>query len=180
MNAIDLIKQDHRHVEGLFERFEQSNDEDGKRELVEEMIHELSIHAAIEEEVFYPSVREALPTGDQLVQESLHEHQEAKQLLSDLDGMDADDPNFDAKVTDLIQDVRHHVEEEENEILPGLQQRLDAQLLEDMGNELADAKGRAPTRPHPKAPDTPPANKVTGPAAALVDRIRDRIQDRPG
>lgn len=178
MNAIELIKQDHREVERLFEAFEQSDDSEQKREIVDQVIHELSVHAAIEEQIFYPSVREALAAGDSLVDESLHEHGEAKQLLNELDGMAPDHPSFDPTMTELIRDVRHHVEEEENEILPGLEQRLDQQLLDDMGNELEQAKGRAPTRPHPMAPDTPPANKLTGPAAGLVDRIRDAVQDR--
>lgn len=179
MDAIDLIEQDHRHVDSLFERFEQTDDQDTKRELVNQMVHELSVHAAIEEEIFYPAVREALPEGDGLVNESLHEHQEAKELLNDLDGMEPDHPTFDPTVSRLIQEVRHHVEEEETEILPALRDRLDPELLGEMGQELESAKGRAPTRPHPAAPDSPPANKLTGPAAGLVDRIRDRVQDRP-
>lgn len=179
MNAIDLIKQDHREVEQLFGRYEAGPSPDERREIVEQVIHDLSVHAGIEEMIFYPSVREALPQGDGLVDESLHEHQEAKELLARLDDMDGDDPALDTTMRELMNEIRHHVQEEETEILPALQQRLDTDLLEQMGREMEDAKSRAPTRPHPMAPNTPPANKVAGPGAAIVDRIRDTLQDRP-
>lgn len=179
MNAIDLIIQDHREVDNMYEQFQRSQDSEQKRDLVNQMIHELSVHAAVEEEIFYPMVRNELPQGDSLADEALHEHGEIKQILHDLDGMDTDDSGLDAMVGNLIQEVRHHVEEEETDILPPIRERLDGQRLEEIGDELEQAKGRAPTRPHPNAPDTPPGNKILGPAAAIVDRVRDRAQDRP-
>jgi hemerythrin superfamily protein len=100
MNGIDLIKQDHRTEEQLFQRLEST--EPGqtgrRRELIEVVIRELSIHAAIEETVLYPEISEAVPGGKELVEEGLEEHQEAKEALNELDGMDPDDPAFEPKV----------------------------------------------------------------------------------
>jgi hemerythrin superfamily protein len=181
MNGIDLIKQDHRTVEQLFRRFESA--EPGqtgrRRELIEVVIRELSIHAAIEETVLYPEISEAVPGGKELVEEGLEEHQEAKEALNELDGMDPDDPGFEPKVRSLIGDVRHHVEEEENAILPKLEAALSEERLQDLGTRLEKAKAGAPTRPHPHAPSTPPANLVAGPAAGVVDRVRDAATGRP-
>jgi hemerythrin superfamily protein len=181
MNGIDLIRQDHRTVDQLFQRFESTEpaQAERRRELVEVIIRELSIHAAIEETVLYPEIREAVPGGKELVEEGLEEHQDAKETLNELDGMVGEDPQLEAKVRSLIGDVRHHVEEEEGEILPKLESALSSDRLQDLGARLERAKESAPTRPHPLAPSTPPANLVTGPAAGLVDRVRDVVTDRP-
>jgi hemerythrin superfamily protein len=178
MDAIEVLTQDHRKVESLFADFDRSTGPERKKDLMNEIVRELSIHAAIEEEVLYPAVREAVPEGNRLVKESLQEHGDAKSFLAELDGMDATDQGYDEKAHTLFKDVRHHVEEEEGEILPKLKEQVEPEILEDMGRELEAAKGRAPTRPHPMAPDQPPGIKVAGPVAAIVDRIRDRVQGR--
>lgn len=179
MSAIDVLKQDHRTVEQLFGQYHEATaSPERKQEIVNEIIRELSIHAAIEEEILYPTVREALPDGDQLAEESLQEHHEAKQVLAELDGMSPGEPEFEERVGRLMEDIRHHVEEEEGAMFPKLQQALDEETLADVGRELEEAKKRAPTRPHPTAPDEPPGIKAAGPAAALLDRIRDKLQGR--
>lgn len=179
MSAIEVLTQDHRRVEQLYGQYQEAAaSPERKQEIVNEIIRELSVHAAIEEEILYPTVREALPDGDALAEESLQEHQEAKQVLSDLDGMSPDDPELDQRVGQLIEDFQHHVEEEEGEMFPKLQQALDAENLADVGRELEEARKRAPTRPHPAAPDQPPGIKVAGPASALLDRLRDKLQGR--
>jgi hemerythrin-like domain-containing protein len=182
VEAVELIKQDHLEVEALFKQWEAlagaPEDPERKRSLAERIVRELSMHAAIEEEVLYPAARAALPQGDDLIEESLQEHKEAKEMLLEIDRMSPDDSQFETKVRELIDDVRHHVEEEETKTLPQLRERLDHGTLSDIGEELEKAKKRAPTRPHPKAPDQPPGIKVAGPIAALIDRIRDRAQGR--
>ncbi|HEX2032097.1 MAG TPA: hemerythrin domain-containing protein [Actinomycetota bacterium] len=176
MNAIDLIVQDHREVEELFAELEEG---DGDRTaLVQDVIRELSIHAAIEEQFLYPAMRRSLPDGDQLVEEALDEHQEAKEVLAELDGMEEEDPDFDARVRTLIQDVRHHVEEEEGELLPKIRTALSDSELEEMGERMERAKAVAPTRPHPRAPSTPPGVMVAGAVAGVVDRARDAVSGR--
>ena len=138
MSAIEVLKQDHRRVEQPFGQYQEA--------------------AASPERK-----REVLPDGDELAQESLQEHQQVKQVLSDLDGMSPDDPGFDQRVGQLIEDFQHHAEEEEDETFPKLQGVLDEASLADVGRELEEAKKRVPTRPHPTAPDEPPGIKVAGP-----------------
>jgi len=178
VDATRLLEQDHQTVEQLFVQFEQATGEtDLKREIVEQIIRELSIHAAIEEEVFYPAVREAV--GDEgMVGHAIDEHQEVKELLNELDSMDASDPGFHQKVEAVIADVREHVQEEEGEMFPKFREAISQQQLEDIGQKLEQAKSHAPTRPHPKAPNEPPANKMMNPPTAMMDKARDKMQER--
>lgn len=179
MNAVQLLKDDHRTVENLFRRYELSSDTETKREIVEQIIRELSIHAAIEEQVLYPETRREVREKSDLADEGLEEHREVKETLSDLDGMDAGEAGFDAKVRALIADVRHHVEEEEGELFPALEEALTKERLDDLGTRMDTLKRIAPTRPHPRAPDQPAAaNLAAGAAAGIVDRARDAVSGR--
>jgi hemerythrin superfamily protein len=175
MEATRLLTQDHRTVDQLFSRFEKlpAGASGEKLEIVREIVKELSIHAAIEEQVLYPVIRDEVPGGQALHQEALQEHQEAKEVLSELDGMSPQDPGYDARVTSLIQDVRHHVEEEEGQLFPKLREGVSAERLHEMGEAMEQAKKTVPTRPHPMAPSSPPGNLVAGPVAGVVDRARD-------
>ncbi|MHB8878149.1 MAG: hemerythrin domain-containing protein, partial [Myxococcaceae bacterium] len=174
MNAIQLIKKDHRTVEALFKRFEGAgSDKKLKRNLVQEIITQLSIHAAIEEELLYPRARQVIPDGGKRLPKYLEEHHVAKLLLDELSGIKPDSDRFDAKVYVLINLVRQHIEREEASLLRDLDKALETQELEDLGDSLNIAKRAAPTRPHPYAPDTPPGNIVAGTMAAVVDRGRD-------
>src|SRR5215212_5318144 len=163
MDAISLLKDDHRAVERLFKRFEKTGDRAlaERRRIVDEIIKELSVHAEIEETVFYPAIREAVPRSEDMVLESLEEHHVVKWVLSELDGMSPDAERFEAKVTVLIENVRHHVKEEESDLFPKVRRALTRTSLENMGEAMARAKSIAPTRPHPRSPDTPPGNIVT-------------------
>ena len=174
MDGITLLKQDHKTVERLFKRFEKAgpNAHKAKREVVDRIIEELAVHAAIEEQVFYPAVREAVPDAEDTVLEGLEEHHIVKWTLSELDGMAPDHERFDAKVTVLIESVRHHVEEEEGEMFPQVRKALGRKRLGEIGEAMEKAKKTAPTRPHPRAPDTPPGNVVAGAAAGVVDKAR--------
>ncbi|HSJ51659.1 MAG TPA: hemerythrin domain-containing protein [Actinomycetota bacterium] len=178
MDAVALLKQDHRTVEELFRRYESMDDGEERTEIVRQFTRELSVHAAIEEQVLYPEVKDVLPQGRSMAEEAIQEHQEAKEALADLERMDATDPGFDRKVRTLIADVRHHVEEEENEMLPRLASAVPASTLDELGEKMERAKGTAPTRPHPHAPSSPPGNLVAGTVAAVVDRVRDVVSSR--
>src|SRR5438105_13742733 len=115
MDAVTLLRNDHKTVEGLFKKFEKAgpNAHKTKRDLVERIVEELSTHAAIEEQVLYPAARRAVPAAEDDVLEALEEHHVVKWTLSELDGMDVDDERFTPKVTVLVESVRHHVQEEE-------------------------------------------------------------------
>ena len=105
--------------------------------------------------------------------EALEEHHVVKWLCSELEGMEPADERFDAKVTVLIENVRHHVKEEETEFFPHVRDSLGRKNLAEVGELLAEAKKAVPTHPHPKAPDEPPFNAIAGLVAGLVDRARD-------
>ena len=177
MDAITMLKDDHKAVEALFKRFEKAGDEAyvTKREIVDRIIEALSIHAAIEEQVFYPVTRATVPAVEDTALESLEEHHIVKWVLSELDAMDPEDERFDAKVTVLIENVRHHVEEEEGEYFPKVRDELGRNALVDIGEVMAQARKVAPTHPTPRAPDTPPGNLVAGAAAGVATRVGDTV-----
>ncbi|HZU84040.1 MAG TPA: hemerythrin domain-containing protein [Polyangiaceae bacterium] len=174
MNAIALLKTDHRAVEELFDKLDQLDGKSrGKKTLVEKLIRELSIHAAIEEEIFYPEVKRSVPGGAEIVYESLEEHGVVKWELSALQSMDLTDERFDAKLKVLKDTLLHHIDEEENELFPMVRDAFEASKLNELGASLERAKKTAPTRPHPRAPDEPPANIIANAGASVVDRARD-------
>ncbi len=125
--------------------------------------------------MFYPVTRATVPETEDIVLESLEEHHIVKWVLSELDGMEPEDERFVAKVTVLIENVRHHVEEEEEEYFPKVRDELGRNALNDLGDAMAAAKKVAPTHPHPRAPDVPPGNLIVGTAAGVVDRIGDTV-----
>jgi hemerythrin superfamily protein len=175
MDAVTLLRNDHKTVEGLFKRFEKAgpNAHKTKQDLVGKIVEELSIHAAIEEQVLYPAARQAVPDENELVLESLEEHHIVKWVLSEVDGMDPADERFTAKVTVLIENVRHHVDEEEGELFPALRSTMKRKDLQELAQAIEQAKKMAPTHPHPRAPDTPPGNLVAGAAAGAIDKAED-------
>ena len=177
MDAITLLKDDHQTVEQLFKRFEKAGDEAHvqKRQIVDRIIEELSVHAAIEEQLFYPVARATVNGTEDIALKSLEEHHIVKWLLSELTDMDPAHERFDAKVTVLIENVRHHVEEEENDFFPKVRKQLGRNELDDLGQALADAKKSAPTKPHPRMPDSGPANVVAGAITGVVDRVGDNL-----
>jgi hemerythrin superfamily protein len=170
-NAIELLKQDHRQVEELFARFEKTSSSGRARrqQLVGQMIEALSIHAAIEEQVFYPAARREVRDANEDVLEALEEHHVVKWTLSELDRMDPSDERYSAKVSVLMDSVRHHVSEEEKQLFPKIRKALGADRLRELGGELAAAKGSASGRPHPEASDTPAGNIVGKTLAAPFD-----------
>lgn len=174
VNAVQLLKDDHREVEDLFKKFEKLGPRAFKRreDLVAKMIEALSVHAAIEEQVLYPQVRQMVPDAVSDVLEALEEHHIVKWTLSELDGMPPQDERYVAKVTVLMESVRHHVKEEEGELFPEMRKALSRTQLEDMGSELAAAKQIAPRRPHPRSPDEPPGNLLAAAVTAPLDAAR--------
>lgn len=175
MDALTLLKEDHKTVEALFKRFEKATKKGGddRRAIVDEIIKELAAHSAIEEQVFYPSVRAEVGEAEDIVLEGLEEHHIVKWTLSELVGMAEDHERFTPKVMVLMESVRHHVKEEEGEMFPKVRAALGRKRLGEIGELLQQAKQVAPTRPHPRQPDEPPGNLVVGLPAAAADRARD-------
>src|SRR5690606_22663079 len=177
MDAITMLKDDHKDVEQLFKRFEKAGDRAymEKRDIVDRIIEALSTHAAIEEQVFYPVVRATVDGTEDIALESMEEHHVVKWVLHELETMDPQHERFDAKVTVLIENVRHHVEEEEDELFPKVREALGRNDLADVGEVMENARKTAPTRPHPRSPDEPPANLVVGTVAGVADRVGDTV-----
>ena len=168
MDAITLLKQDHKTVEKLFKQFEKSEGKSQEaRKIADQVIEELSVHAFIEEQIFYPAVRAEMPDAEDDILEALEEHHVAKWLLSELDGMPPSNERFKPKMMVLIESVRHHKEEEETTLFPEVRKELKRKRLTELGDEMEAAKKTAPRKPNPKAPDTPNGKgKATAKAAA--------------
>jgi len=111
-----LLKKDHDTVKDLFTKFEKTEGRPAKTKIVKQALTELKVHAAIEEQIFYPAVRKAV--GKDIMNEADEEHHVAKVLIAELDEMDGQEPHYDAKFMVLAENVRHHIKEEEGEILP--------------------------------------------------------------
>lgn len=151
MDAISLLKADHKAVAKLFREYKAAKraGRADRTKIVDRVIKELSIHAAIEEQVFYPAVRAEVPKLEDDVLESLEEHHVLKWTLEELSAISTDDERYDAKVTVMMEQVRHHVEEEEHDWFPKVRAALDRSRLQQLGVELARAKKRAPRTPDP-------------------------------
>ena len=177
MDAISMLKADHKTVDQLFKRFERAGNRAHveKRAIVDRIIEELSVHAAVEEQLFYPTARAAIPKAESIALESLEEHHVVKWMLSELRTMSPEAERFDAKVTVLMENVRHHVKEEERELFPMVRGALGRHELNELGDAMAAAKKVAPTHPHPRASDTPPGNLVAGAVAGVADHVGDTV-----
>ena len=175
MDAITLLKNDHKAVEDLFRKFEKAgeNAHKTKQKLVERIVQELSVHAAVEEMTFYPFVKGVNEELTNNVLESLEEHHVVKWLVSELDGMSPNAERFDAKVTVLMENVRHHVEEEEREHVPA---RVCRRTLTCAARRTrrADRAGEedGTDAAAPQGTYEPPANVLTGLVSGFIDRVR--------
>jgi hemerythrin-like domain-containing protein len=180
--VIALIRADHDTVKGLFRRYKglSSGAVKSRLNVADRVIKELSVHAAVEEDVLYPVARTTIPTGDKLVTEALDEHRSMKKALAALQKCPPDDQAFDDLMADIEKEVRHHVKEEEGPggILSELRKHASREQLLRMAKLTRQAKKAAPTRPHPNAPDTPPANIVTGTVTGMIDKARDKLARR--
>jgi hemerythrin superfamily protein len=137
-SATQMIRQDHKNVEGLFKKFEQTKGADAKRRLAENAMVELEVHAALEEEIFYPAVEREVEDTASMISEAREEHQTVKQLIAELKGMQEADDEFESQFSELMENVQHHVEEEENEMLPKVEESgLDLQSL---GNQMSQRR----------------------------------------
>ncbi|MEV6574470.1 hemerythrin domain-containing protein [Streptomyces sp. NPDC051577] len=149
MDGIVLLKEDHKTVEKLFKQFEKADDNAHaeKRRIADQVIEELTTHTWIEEKIFYPAAREAAPDTKDHVLESIEEHHVVLWMLSELKGLDAADERFDAKMSVLMENVRHHVEEEEKEWFPDVRKAMGRNRLTELGEQMEQAKKKAPGEP---------------------------------
>lgn len=140
--ATNLLRADHERVKSLFQEFERADDDesDEKETLAQNAFMELDIHAKVEEEIFYPAVREqAGEVGRELVDEGLEEHQAVKELIGELKSMSIDDDEYDSKFQDLVDNVLHHAEEEEGTMFPLVEDKM-GDSLHHLGAEITERK----------------------------------------
>jgi hypothetical protein len=137
VSALGLLEEDHQEVDGFFDEYETLEDAGEKERVALKICLALTVHTQIEEEIFYPAAREAIEKAE-LIDEAIVEHASAKQLIAEIEEMDANDELYDAKVKVLGEQVRHHVEEEEGELFPEIESaELD---LEALGKKMAERK----------------------------------------
>ncbi|TFV62470.1 UNVERIFIED_ORG: hemerythrin domain-containing protein [Bacillus sp. AZ43] len=181
-DVVDLLSADHREFDRIFAELEQLSGRSGpddvrrKRELVDEVTIGLAKHSVAEETQVYPLVEEQL--DEEEARHSKEEHAEAEEVMKRLERMDADDPEFDAVVAQLIQEIRHHVEHEEGRMFAELRARLTREQLVELAGKVETVKKYAPTRPHPLTPNEGVVRTVAGPLASLLDHLRDAVSGR--
>jgi len=143
MDAIELLKADHDEVRALFEQFRQAHeaeDTDRMKELQQQIFTELETHTRIEEEIFYPAVREADEEElAETVDEGVQEHHVVKVLMREIESVSGED-TFVAKMKVLMENVEHHADEEEEDMFPDVRQRFDQARLDELGAEMEAAK----------------------------------------
>jgi hemerythrin superfamily protein len=138
MKAIDLLKKQHKEVKALFKKIEKTEDTRQRRQLMNEISSALEAHAAIEEEMFYPAVKElGTKKAEEMVAEAFEEHHVVKLVLADLPNVSPDDERFEAKMTVLSELVEHHVEEEEKEMFK-LAGKIEDEELEDLAERMEE------------------------------------------
>jgi hemerythrin superfamily protein len=178
-DLVSVITRDHREVELIMAELQLGEGTpEHRRDLADHLTAELVRHSVAEEMYLYPAARRALPDGDKLADHEIGEHAEVERILKELEGVEATDPRFDDLVGRVLAEVRHHLHEEEQQVLARLQDACGAEELQELGRMVVRAKDSAPTRPHPSAPDKPPANLILGPGVGMIDRLRDALSGR--
>jgi hemerythrin superfamily protein len=183
-NVFDVLRKDHEEVKRVLTELETSTPPAAgadagwlelRGRLVDQLIIEESKHEAVEEEYFWPTVRDKLPDGDQLADEAIDQEQKAKYILNDLMDLQPGDPKFEELLSKFMADGGEHIAFEEDRVWPGLKKVLSAEEAEELANKLEEAKKIAPTRPHPNIPPKPGILKAVGLAEAGADKVRDKI-----
>lgn len=147
-DAITILRADHKEVRALFREFEKSTTTPARQgAIVKKCIELLTVHTYIENEVMYPEVRRLLPDLEDDVLESYEEHHVADVLVMELVPMKPSDERFRAKTTVLIENVRHHMDEEENDWFPKVREGLGRKQLSELGERLLESKKTAPRSP---------------------------------
>ena len=181
-DVIEVLEHDHREVEEMFAELESlrgaSTDEakSRRKDVTEQVTIELVRHSVAEEVLVYPKVEKKVSAEE--VEHARKEHAEAEETLHRLEKLDADDPAFDDELATLMGEIRHHIEDEEGQMFAHMREVLDEDELRSLGARVEAFKKVAPTRPHPNVPNEPLPRAAAGPAASLLDRMRDAATGR--
>lgn len=138
MNAIELLKADHKTVDKLFQKVK-ATEEGEHKELFEKIKQELDAHTHIEEKIFYPRLKEEKELED-ITLEGIEEHHQAKMFLRELSNLTDDSEKFEPKLKVLMEDITHHVQEEEGEMFPDVEKIISSAELEELGKRMEEEK----------------------------------------
>ncbi|WP_408897194.1 hemerythrin domain-containing protein [Nocardioides sp. R1-1] len=170
-NVVELLTDQHRHIEKLFEEVQSTTDAEARSRAFDELRRMLSVHEAAEEIVTHPN---AIRHGDgDVVEARQKEEHDAKRLLASLDGMDTSSAEFEAGLEELRTMVLEHARNEEELEFPILLAEASPGELDKMASAVKAVERIAPTHPHPAAGESATVNAAVGPLAALVDKVRD-------
>jgi hemerythrin superfamily protein len=139
-NAIAMLKDDHQKVKELFDKFEESKNSASQAKIATDAIQELKVHATVEEELFYPAVRQQIDDEDGIMPEADEEHHVAKVLVAELENMTGDEEHWEAKFMVLAESVRHHIKEEEGQMFPKAR-KTDIDFVA-LGTQMSELKKR--------------------------------------
>lgn len=184
MDALELLRQDHEKVLIMLTELETepvvvgADQLQARKKLVTDLVIAESRHEAIEEQYFWPMVRDSVPGGEKLAQRAVEQEDAAKQVLAALDKADPAQSDFEPMVRRIVTDSRAHIDYEQTAVWPKVLSTVDKSTLEQLGEKMAKARNMAPTRPHPATPSSPGALKTAGMAAAATDKVRDTLTGR--
>ncbi|MDP9020704.1 MAG: hemerythrin domain-containing protein [Actinomycetota bacterium] len=175
-DLITTVLSDHAEITDLFSQVESASGTDARRDAFGRLVRKLSVHETAEEEVVHPLLYRA-PGGGPVAKARLEEESKSKELLSELDKMGVDHRQFDSTFARLRSEVLAHADREEREEHPRLAEAIDEDTLRRLAGVFRTAESMAPTRPHPKGPETALGNMIVGPFVGAVDRARDAIRN---
>ena len=181
-DVIEILVHDHREVEEMFQELESLRGattdaaKARRKELADQVTIELVRHSVAEEVLVYPKVEDKV--SEEEVEHAREEHAEAEETLAKLEKLDADDPEFDDTLAELMKEILHHIEDEEQEMFAHMRQVIGADELRELGARVEAFKKVAPTRPHPNVPNEALPRLAAGGVASLLDRMRDLASGR--
>jgi hemerythrin-like domain-containing protein len=183
MDALTFLRQDHKSVLGMLEVLDgapagSGAHESGLRTMVTNLVIAESQHEAIEEQFFWPAVRELVDDGDSLADKAIEQEQEGKKLLQRLEDGTPGEPDYQEALQDFVKAGRDHIAFEQNVVWPAFEAAISRDELMRMGEKLEAAKKIAPTRPHPGTPPSPGVLKTMGMVTAMADHVRDAATGR--
>ena len=177
-DVVELLTEDHQDMLDLIGQIQQATTVEERRDTADAVIAEIMRHAVAEEMYVYPAMEKYLPNGAEEVEHDKQEHDELVDVMKKLEDADAESEEFMSLVKELESQLRHHVEDEEQDQFPGLREHIPADERIELGNKVAQAKSLAPTRPHPNAPHSELFHKTVGAGVGMVDRLRDKLTGR--
>ncbi|MGW0163373.1 hemerythrin domain-containing protein [Mycobacterium sp. NPDC003323] len=183
MDALTFLREDHKSVLGMLEVLDgapagEGAQRSGLQTMVTNLVIAESQHEAIEEQYFWPAVRDALDDGDELADRAVEQEQEGKHLLQQLEDSAPGEPEYQEALQRFVALGRDHIAFEQDVVWPKFRAAVSHDELVKLGEKLERAKKIAPTRPHPDTPPTPGALKTVGMVAATMDHVRDAASGR--